>query len=247
MGAGVSMSRSDFTEEIKASLRDFLSQGETPEVVGAYLHFVEQKYGVHPVLFPKEKRIFRSANDVIPFVEKQGKLWHEAEITIGSYEESVNEGTKRLYICPFTGKVFGDNTHPNPQDAIYDWVSNCPENTERVKGLRVKRFYVSEDPEVIRSYIKKQLPQQPIRKTVYSSALSGKLFSSKEGVIEDFKKNHLKRLSLFEVQAQNRYQIEESLLSFIREHLTEDKVAAFVEELSSFEEFSPFIAQWVGE
>lgn len=72
---------------------------------------------------------------------------------------------RKIYICPFTGKVFGDNTHPNPQDAIYDWVSKCPENKERLDGIKVKRFFVSEDPDVIKNYIQKR--REPISKIVF--------------------------------------------------------------------------------
>ena len=197
------------------------------------------------MLFPKEKKIYQSTEDAVKILEKEGKLWHEAEIKIGFSNLSVNDQTTKIYICPFTGKVFGDNTHPNPQDAIYDWVSKCPENTERVGGVRVKRFYISEDPEVIKSYIAKTKPKEPIKKVVYSSVLSSKLFISKEAVIEDFKKNYLKRLSLVEVQNQNRFEIEDHFLAFIRKQLVEDKIAAFVEALSEFEEFMPFIEQWI--
>ena len=52
--------------------------------------------------------------------QKEGKLWRETEIKIQVGQPSVNEDTQKIYICPFTGKVFGDNTHPNPQDAIYE-------------------------------------------------------------------------------------------------------------------------------
>ena len=81
--------------------------------------------------------------------QRYGPGVSDTEIKIGQDTRSVNEQTKKIYICPFSGKVFGDNTHPNPQDAIYDWVSTCAENNERVGGLRVKRFFVSEDPEMI--------------------------------------------------------------------------------------------------
>lgn len=139
--------------------------------------------------------------------------------------------------------MFGDNTHPNPQDAIYDWVSTCPENKERVGGLPVKRFFVSEDPEVIKNYITAR--KASIKKVVYSSAVTGKLFNSKAAVIEDFKKNHVKPMTFLEVQNQNRYQIDESFLGFIQNHLTEDKIAAFVEALSKHPEFEPYLEKWV--
>lgn len=233
------------SEDVKKNLKQFLSQNKSAELVSAFLCFIEKRYNLQPVLFPKEKMIFQSTADVISKLEKESKLWHEAEIKIGFNNLSVNLETKKIYICPFTGKVFGDNTHPNPQDAIYDWVSKCPENNERVGGLRVKRFYVSEDPEVIKNYAAKSKFKEPVTKVVYSSVLSGKLFSSKAAVIEDFKKNYLKRLTLVEVQSQNRFEIEENFLNFIQSQLVEDKITAFVEAMAEIEEFVPFVEKWV--
>src|SRR5205807_1778369 len=105
---------------------------------------------------------------------------------------------------------------------IYDWVANCPENKERVGGLKVKRFFVSEDPEVIKNYIVKR--KEPITKIVYSSVVTGKLFNSKAAIIEDFLKNQLKPLSLVEVPSQNRFQIEEHFLKFIQIQLEESRI-----------------------
>lgn len=239
------MTKVVITDENRKALEQFLEANRSAELVSTYLQFVETRFDLHPVLFPKDKIIFQSVSDAIAQLEKQGKLWHETEIKIGFSNLSVNDQTKKIYICPFTGKVFGDNTHPNPQDAIYDWVSKCPENTERLNGLRVKRFYISEDPEVIQSYIAKAKHKEPITKVVFSSVLSGKLFSSKQAVTEDFKQNYLKHLSLAEVQSQNRFTIEENFLAFIQKQLVEDKIAAFVESLAEFPEFSPYIEQWL--
>jgi hypothetical protein len=245
--SGVDMANEVLTDEIKQALLEFLGQNKALELVGTYLYYLERQYKVNPVLFVRDRTIFRSADEVIRQLENEGKLWHETEIAITFGEESVNDQSRKIYICPFTGKVFGDNTHPNPQDAIYDWVSNCPQNTERVNGLRVKRFYVSEDPEVIKSYLDKHPPQEMIKKKVFSSALSGKLFSSKNAVIDDFKKNYLKPMSLVEAQGQNRYKIEENLLNFIQEKLTEDQVTTFVETVAEHEEFSPYVEKWIEE
>lgn len=240
------MTKIVITEEEKKELAHFLHENGGAELINTYLHFIEVKFGLHPVLFPKEKVIYQSTEDAVRRLEVEGKLWHETEIKIGFGQASVNEETKKIYICPFTGKVFGDNTHPNPQDAIYDWVSKCPENTERIGGLRVKRFFVSEDPEVIKSYIHKtKLKKEPIKKVVYSSVLSGKLFNSKASVIEDFRRNYLKRLSLVEVQNQNKFTIEDNFLAFIQKQLVEDKITAFVEAVAEFEEFLPFVERWV--
>lgn len=227
------------------ALKQFLSENRPAELVSTYLAFIENKFNLQPVLFPKEKKIYQSAEDAVKWLEAQGKIWHEAEIKIGFSNQSVNELTTKIYICPFTGKVFGDNTHPNPQDAIYDWVSKCPENKERVGGLRVKRFFISEDPEVIQGYMAKMKHKEPITKVVFSSVLNGKLFNSKENVIQDFKKNYLKRLTLGEVQNQNRYEIEDHFLAFIQKQLVEDKITAFVEALAEIDEFAPYVEKWV--
>lgn len=232
-------------EDDQRILKKFLRENHPAELVNTYLFFIEKKFNLQPVLFPKEKKIFQSSDEAVKTLEGQGNLWHEAEIKIGFSHQSVNEQTKKIYICPFTGKVFGDNTHPNPQDAIYDWVSKCPQNTERHGGLRVKRFFISEDPEVIKGYLAKTKQKDPITKVVYSSVLSGKLFSSKQAVIEDFKANYLKRLSLMEVQNQNRFEIEEHFLAFIQKQLVEDKITAFVEALAEIQDFVPDVERWV--
>lgn len=239
------MTKLDLPEDIKRSLIQFLSEHAHTELVAAYLFYIEKKFNLQPVLFPKEKIIYRNVSQVIDKLEKENALWHEAEIKISFGEKSVDEQTAKIYICPFTGKVFGDNTHPNPQDAIYDWVSKCPENTERVGGLKVKRFFVSEDPDVIKNYIPKGDTQQAKTKQVFSSVLNGKLFSSKKAVIDDFKKNYLKPLTLIDVQNQNRFQIEDEFLSFIQQQLVEEKITGFVEALAEVEELRSFVEHWI--
>lgn len=239
------MTKTVITDEIKRALKRYLDENDQAELVSTYLYFVELKNGMKPTLFPKDKTIYQSAEDAVRAAENEGQLWHETEIKIGYSLESVNDQTKKIYICPFTGKVFGDNTHPNPQDAIYDWVAKCPENKERIGGLPAKRFYISEDPEVIKNYLAKEKHKEPISKVVFSSVLNGKLFNSKEAVVEDFKSNYLKSMSLFEVQNQNRFKIEEKLLDFIQKQLVEEKVSSFVEALAEGDEFAPFIEKWL--
>jgi hypothetical protein len=231
------------SEEQKKSLLQYLKKNRNVDLVTIYLAFVEERFKVKPILFPREKTIYQSIDDLIKKCGDSGKLWRETEITIQFGQQSVNEGTKKIYICPFTGKVFGDNTHPNPQDAIYDWVAHCPENKERAGGLPVKRFLVSEDPDVIKQYISER--KASVKKVVYSSALTGKLFNSKQSVLDDFKKNHIKHLTLIEVQNQNRYQIEESFLKFIQNQITEEKIAAFVEALAEHSEFKNYLKKWI--
>ncbi len=233
------------SETLKDELLKFLKKNKKVDLIPAYLFFLEKKFHIDPVLFVRDKMIFQSQEDLLKKLETQGKLWRETEIKIQYGQQSVNEHTTKIYICPFTGKVFGDNTHPNPQDAIYDWVSKCPENKERVGGLKAKRFFVSEDPEVIRNYIIKR--KEPITKTVFSSAVTGKIFNSKSAVVDDFIKSQLKHIPLEEVPNQNRFQIEEGFLHFIQTHFDENKINAFVESLSQYEEFSSYIDQWTVE
>jgi hypothetical protein len=231
------------SEPVKNALLQFLQERRSPELLAAYLFYLEHRFHLYPVVFVRDKMIYQSSEAAIKKLEEEGKVWRETEIKIGYGPPSVNEMTKKIYICPFTGKTFADNTHPNPQDAIYDWVSKCPENTERLGGVRAKRFFVSDDPEVIKNYIKP--PKEPITKTVFSSAISGKLYNTKEAVIRDFKENYLKPMTLVEVQNQNRFQLEASFLNFIQDHLQEEKIAAFVETLAEDEAFHPFVTKWL--
>ncbi len=233
------------TEKIKQKLKNFLMENSNVELINAYLYFIQNKFNLQPVLYPKSKTIYMSVDEAMAKIQMGEEICRETEIKITFTHDSVNEETKKIYICPYSGKVFGDNTHPNPQDAIYDWVSKCPENNERIGGLRIKRFYVSEDPGVIASYLQKNRPKEPIRKKVYSSAMSGKIFSSQESVIKDFKDNYLRSMTLLEVQSQNKFNIEEGFLEFIQAQLVEDKVASFIETLAGHEEFLPFVQKWL--
>jgi len=233
------------TDSLKDELNKFLQKNKKSDLITAYLFFLEKKFQIKPVLCIRDKTIYQGEEILLKKLEEQGKLWRETEIKIQTGPQGVNELTQKIYICPFTGKVFGDNTHPNPQDAIYDWVSKCPENKERSGGLKVKRFFVSEDPEIIKNYIVKR--KDPITKIVFSSATTGKLFNSKQAVIEDFLHNQLKCIPLEEVPNQNRFQIEETFLSFIQQQLEESKISAFIEALSEFKEFSSVVHRWLEE
>ncbi|MCH9611232.1 MAG: hypothetical protein S4CHLAM81_13910 [Chlamydiales bacterium] len=231
------------TPKIKKEIFDFLQQHRSPDLLTAYFFYLEKQFKIEPVAFVQDKVIYQSSADAMKKLEESGKVWRETEIKIGYGPPTVDEKTKRIYICPFTGKVFADNTHPNPQDAIYDWVTKCPENTERVDGVKAKRFHVSDDKEVINNYIKPR--KEPITKIVYSSAVSGKLYNSKEAVIKDFKQNYLKSMTLVDVQNQNRFELEEDFLHFIEEHLQESKITQFVEALADDELFAPYVNAWV--
>lgn len=241
------MAASPMPLHIQEVLKEYVSKTKKPELIATYLRYVEEKLRLHPALFLKEKMVFKSADEALRILEEQGNLWRETEIKVGYVSSAVDDQTTKIYICPFTGKVFGNNTCPNPQDAIYDWVSTCKENTERVGGLKVKRFFVSEDPEVIRSYAAKFAPKEPTVKIVFSSGINGKLFHSKEAVVEDAKDNYVKHITLTEVMNQSKYHIDESFMALIQEQLQEDKIASFVEAAAKIPELVPYVEKWLGQ
>ncbi len=55
----------------------------------------------------------------------------------------------------------------------------------------------------------------------------------------------MKKLSLVEVQNQNKYTIEENFLNFIQNQLVEEKITAFVEALAEFNDFLPYVERWI--
>ena len=240
---GVTMEKEVIEDELRSELISYLKRKRKPDLINSYFFFLSKKYKLDPIVSPRHKMIFRNLDEALTFLSREGRLWRETRIRIGQERSQVDELTQKIYICPFSGKVFADNTHPNPQDAIYEWVANCPENTERKDGLVVKRFYVSEDPEIIQNYIQKC--DEPITKVVFSSALTGAIFNSKEAIIEEFKKNYIKPITLEEIQNQNRFEIEEEFLHFIQEQLVEEKISQFVETLAQYEPFLPYIQKWL--
>ena len=239
------MKQNLISSQLRIQIANFINKNRKNDLLSTYLFFLEKRFKVSPVVFPPGKMIFRNKDEALKILDESGKVWRELEIKIQFGKENVNEDTKRIYICPFTGKVFGDNTHPNPQDAIYDWVSSCPENKERLDGIKVKRFHVSEDPEIIKNYITKR--EKTITKKVCSSATTGKLFNSREAVVEDFMKNYLKPMTLVDVQNQSRFDIEADFLEFLQESLDEEAVTTFVEKLAEDEGFHKIIAKWTEE
>ncbi|QXE27481.1 DUF2709 domain-containing protein [Chlamydia buteonis] len=228
---------------IKQKLLQFLGKQKAPELLATYLFYLEQALNINPVVFVRDKIIFKTPEDAIRILEEDKKVWRETEIQICSGKPEVNEQTKRIYICPFTGKVFADNVYADPQDAIYDWLSSCPQNTERQSGVRVKRFLVSDDPNMIKEYIAP--PKEPIVKTVFASAITGKLFHSLPALIEDFSSSYLRPMTLEEVQNQNKFQLEGTFLSLLQDALVEDKIAEFIESLADDTAFHVYISQWV--
>ncbi|MCH9617195.1 MAG: hypothetical protein SP4CHLAM5_10980 [Chlamydiia bacterium] len=239
------MTKLAISEGIYKDLLDFVKKNRNIDLITTYLSFLEMKHKLSPTVFMKEKKIFLSEDHLVKTLEKENKLSRETTIKIQLGKKSVNSETKKIYICPFSGKVFADNTHPNPQDAIYDWVSRCPENTERKDGIRVKKFYISEDPEIIKNYISPQTKE--LSKTVFSSVVTGKLFNNRKGVVQDLLESHIKHIPMKQVTTQNRFELHDDFLEFLESNLEDAKVSNFVETLSERDEFDKYIAKWVAD
>jgi len=239
------MTKLALSDTIFKDLLDFIKKNRNTDLITVYLAYLEMVNKLSPVVFMKEKTIYLSEDHLLQVLEKEHKLYRETTIKIQLGKKSVNIESKKIYICPYSGKVFADNTHPNPQDAIYDWVSTCPENTERKDGMRVKKFYISEDPEIIKTYITPQKTE--LSKTVFSSIVTGKLFNSTKGVIKDLLDNHIKHIPMKQVTTQNRFELHPDFLKFLEINLEDSKVSSFVETLSDRDEFTKYIAKWMEE
>lgn len=239
------MTNMELTEKQRIDLESFLKKNRRADLVAVYLRYVELREKLQPVVYPGSKTIYAQAEGAIEALEAESRLSRETEIKISYDQGAVNDQTVKIYICPYSGKVFGDNTHPNPQDAIYEWVSSCPENTDRIGGLRVKRFLVSEDPKLIKKYITHR--KKSVTKRVFSSLISGKLYDNRKNVWDEFRLHYLRPLSLNEVQEQNRFQIHPDLLAVLQDQLQEAKIADFVESLSHHLFFKPYLSLWLEE
>ena len=239
------MTKLALSEGIFKDLLEFIKKNRNVDLITTYLSCLELKLKLSPVVFMKEKKIFLSEDHLVKSLEKENKLFRETTIKIQLGKKNVTDETKKIYICPFSGKVYADNTHPNPQDAIYDWVSKCPENTERKDGVRVKKFYISEDPEVIKNYITPQKTE--LSKTVFSSVVTGKLFNNKKGVIQDLLEHHIKHIPMKQVTTQNRFELHDDFLEFLETSLEDSKVSSFVEMLSTRKEFERYVTKWMEE
>ncbi len=65
--------------------------------------------------------IYQSAEAIIEHLEKEEKLWHETEIKISFGHASVNEETKKIYICPSLEKYLEIIPIPTLKTRFYDW------------------------------------------------------------------------------------------------------------------------------
>ena len=64
------MAANMITEEIKKNLLKFLQKNKKVDLVTIFFLFLEKKYDLKPVLFPKEKKIYQSLDHLIEKLEK---------------------------------------------------------------------------------------------------------------------------------------------------------------------------------
>lgn len=225
--------------EHRSELLKFLKKNPDADAVAGYCAYVEQKYRIKPVVYSRQKKIYKTLDDLMKHLEAEGKFCRETEITIHYGKQSVNDNTKKIVICPFCSNVIGDNMVQNLSDAAYEHVRKCKDNHELVGGVPSKRFSVSEDSDLIATYMTER--KAAVKKVVYTSA-TGKLYNSREAVIDDFKKNQMKPVSFYEVVLNPKeYEIEESLAAFRDDQVVEEKIISFLEGLSKHTEFEPYV------
>ena len=82
------------SEQEREKLLKFLEDNRPPELVNTYMYFLEERYHIAPVLFPKNKTIYMSADEAVKRLEKEGQIYHETKIKIGTDSRTVNEKTK---------------------------------------------------------------------------------------------------------------------------------------------------------
>ena len=90
------------TPHVKDELADFLKKNPKVDLLTAYLFFLSCKNNIEPVIYLKEKTIYRSRDELLKQLEKEGTLYRETEIKIQFNKESVNDETTKIYICPFS-------------------------------------------------------------------------------------------------------------------------------------------------
>lgn len=224
--------------EHRNELLKFLKKHPNADAVEGYCAHIEQKLKLKPMACPREKVIGKSLDDLIQFLDSQGKISRETEHTFHHGKQTVNVSTVKVYICPFCHIGIGNNMDAFPADRMYDHVSKCSKNTTLGDGVPLKSFSVSEDPEMIAEFITER--KASVKKIVHT--VGSKVYSSKEAVLEDFKKNQIKPMTFYEVVLNPReFEIEKRLSAVIEEYVNEEKIIAFLETLSKHPEFEPYV------
>jgi hypothetical protein len=232
------------SEDEKLHLLNFLKKTRNVDAVTAYCAYIEEKYRLKLVSFPRGKKMSFSMDSLVQELDSEGKLCVEKEI-VRRYGRLVADNlTTKLYLCPFCDWAIGDNVDQFAGDKIVEHVAICSKNNEIEGGLKSKRFLISTDPKEIKK--RSEDPKAISKKMVFTSNFSSKAFSSKKEVVEDFKKNFVRPITLKEVvYADEDVELDEKLLNFKEEHVTGEVIERFLHSLESLDEFKPYLKKWV--
>lgn len=223
-------------DEIIASIKRMCSK-KGIDFTEVYLSIVRELYDIDPVYYVQNKTLYKNREDARRHLCEHGNAIETLKIVVHEEAPAVDENTSKIYICPFSGKVFGNNMFSHPEDAIYDWVAKLPNNEISNSGVRKKRFFVSTDRALIVSYLH---PSEKQFKIVYKIQGSGNLFLSQEDA-ELHLINSLGSMSLKNVLNQNKLVLEPSFLSLCQELLEESciqKVSAILNDIPQLSEFN---------
>eukprot|EP00105_Crassostrea_gigas_P044026 XP_019928174.1 PREDICTED: uncharacterized protein LOC109620371 [Crassostrea gigas] len=213
------------------------SKGEFTEL---FLNFITLEYDIRPVLYLGNRTIYRTPEEAFEKLTKNDEAYTCIKLNTVGHKPEVDNETTKIFICPFSGKVFGNNMFLHPEDVIYEWVMNCPENKVGKSGMKERRFYVSEDPKLISSYKKEEVVET---KEVFKSISSKKLFLSQEDAIEDVKKS-LKPMSISEVVSQKKHKLDDDFIELLQKVLDEDYTQQVFDAMLSCEGLKGITSKW---
>ena len=240
-----------FDKKISKQLLDHLEKQikakKNPSCGTAYMYYLKNILKISPVVYMPSKTIYESIQHCIEHLSDKNEIYRETSIKICYQASAVNNETTKIYICPYSGKIFGNNTHENPQDAIYDWVSRCPENKDYINGIKSKKFFISEDPKTISQYINKN--EKTIEKKVYApfhnkGILKDKVYNTISSLEKDIANKCFKSISIQDCDDESRYIISDGLTN---NYLNDDTFTEFYNILSNREEFDYFTHLWSQE
>ena len=72
----------EISEKLRNEVLKFLKKTRKADIITTYLFFIEKKFHLKPVLFPREKMIYKSLDNLIKKLENEKKLNRENEIKI---------------------------------------------------------------------------------------------------------------------------------------------------------------------
>ena len=203
-----------------------------------YILILQHVHDIDPVVFLPNKVIFKNSEDAVHKLTTKAHTHNIAietiKILMHRQAAVVNDETTKIYICPYTGKVFGNNTCNYPEDEIYDWVSTYATSNNIGTGTK---FFISSDKELINTYLSSNPDNY---KTVYKIQGNNQLFLDVVTAEKQLVKS-LVPMDLNSVLNQNKFQIEASFLK-VCQHVLQDsyisKIVAVLNQAPTLKQYS---------